>query len=302
MDHLPPSTPVPFLTTWNDIMFIGAILSGTLILLVFLVYQLRVSSFKEPKSKYDYILGNEIRWYKLVFFFIGLCAAFLINMYGYEKFTEMGLWFFVRTFFSIAVATLISYVAALILEFYYPTKLNFKLRKLRYTPRVNPKNGRKMRLLSEDEEDLHLNEGMQAEENIFSIDYDVWVDESTGEVHIEKYQGHLLALQCKNCGFYTMKVVKEEIVEKNEDGSPKELLKHYQCSYCKNVRATQFQISRKEEEDYKHQKPKLLRNTKNIEMVKIDLHSTLGAKKSFEFKTVEELEKFLKEFDFNKVA
>ena len=302
MEHQRASTPVPFLTAWNDIMFAGAIIMGALVVVVYLVYRLRVSYFKDPKSKHDFILTQEIRWYKRVFFFLGATAACTINLYGYEKFTEMGLWFFVRLFFSIAVATLISYVAALILEFYYPTKLNFKLRKLRYTPRINPKNGRKMRLLSEDEEDVHLNEGMKAEGNIFSIDYDVWIDESTNDVQIEKYQGHLIALQCKNCGFYTMKVLKEEIVETNEDGSPKELLKHYQCSYCKNVRATAFTVSRKEVQDYKLQKPKLVRNTKNIEMVKIDLHSALGAKKSFEFKSVEELEKFLKEFDFDKVA
>jgi hypothetical protein len=128
------------------------------------------------------------------------------------------------------------------------------------------------------------------------------VDESTSDVRIEKYNGHLIALQCNNCGFYTMKVWKEEITERNEDGSPKELLKHYQCSYCKNVRATAFTVSKKEEGDYKLQKPKLKRNTRNIEMVKIDLHSALGAKRTFEFKSIEELEKFLKEFDFDKVS
>jgi hypothetical protein len=68
------------------------------------------------------------------------------------------------------------------------------------------------------------------------------------------------------------------------------------------VRATQFIISRKEVEDYKHQKPKHERNTSNIDMVKIDLHSTLGARKSYEFNSIEELEKFLKEFDFDKVV
>ena len=39
-----------------------------------------------------------------------------------------------------------------------------------------------MRLLREDEEDIHLNEGMQAEENVFSIDYDVWIDEKTNDI------------------------------------------------------------------------------------------------------------------------
>ncbi len=296
------ATPIPFLVTWNDIMMVGVVGMASAGILVYLLYKLRVSYFKEPKERYDFINLNEIRWFKRVYLFFGLAAACAVNLYGMDKFTTLGLWFFVRIFFGIACATLISYVAALILEFYYPTKLSFKLRKLRYSPRINPKNGHKMRLLSEDEEDVHLNLGMQAEENIFSIDYDVWIDESTSEVQIEKYNGHLIALQCNNCGFYTMKVLKEEIAERNEDGSPKELLKHYQCSYCKNVRATAFTVSKKEEGDYKLQKPKLQRNTRNIEMVKIDLHSSLGAKRSFEFKSIEELEKFLKEFDFDKVS
>src|SRR6478609_4802240 len=294
--------PIPFLVIWNEVMIIGVIAFIAIAIFIYLFYKLKLSGIKDAKEKYDFINLNEINWLKRVYFFFGLAAACAVNLYGIEKFTTLGLWFFVRIFFGIALATLVGYVASLILQFYYPTKLNFKLRKLRYDPRINPKNGHKMRLLSEDEEDVHLNLGMQAEENIFSIDYDVWIDESTAEVKIEKYDGHLIALQCNNCGFYTMKVWKEEIAETNEDGSPKELLKHYQCAYCKNVRATAFTVSKKEEADYKLQKPKSQRNTRNIDAVKIDLHSTLGTKKSFEFKSIEELEKFLKEFDFDKVS
>jgi hypothetical protein len=65
----------------------------------------------------------------------------------------------------------------LILEYYYPTRLDKKLKKWRYMPRTNPKNGNKMRVLSEEEEDVHMDPGMIAEENVFSIDYDVWIDE-----------------------------------------------------------------------------------------------------------------------------
>jgi hypothetical protein len=169
-------------------------------------------------------------------------------------------------------------------------------------PRINPKSGNKMRLLSEDEEDVHLDQSMQAEEDVFSIDYDVWRDEKTGDLLIEKYQGHLTALQCGNCGYYTMRVVREEIVERYEDDSPKELLKHYQCSYCKSVRATQFNISFKESEDYKNQKPAVKKNTKNVELVRIEIHSGIEGKKFYEFQTVEQAQKFLEEFDFDKVA
>ncbi len=290
-----------FVETWHTIMLVGAISMVTLAILLFLIYHFRVSVIKSYKERHDFINANEIKWYKWVFGLIGLAVAFAINLYGKDEIGGFGVSFLVRLFFSLAGATLVGYIAALVLDYYYPTRLNTKLRRLRYTPRKSS-TGNAMKLLSEDEEDVHLDEGMQAEENIFSIDYDVWVDEKTKEVKIEKYQGHLISLQCHNCGFYTMRVQREEIVEKNEDGSPKDLLKHYQCSYCKNVRATQFTISRKESEDYKHIKPKFKKSTKNIELVKIDIVSSLGGKKTYEFQSVEEAQKFLNEFDFDKVA
>jgi hypothetical protein len=289
-----------FVEIWHNIMLIGVIAMGAAAIITLLFYHLKVSLVKTQKGKHDYINEFEIKRYKLVFIFLGLSAAFFISMYGEAEITEPGVAFFVRVFFSIAGATLIIYISSLVLDYYYPTILNGKLRKLRFMPRTSATGG-KMKLLSEDEEDVHLNEGMQAEENIFSIDYDVWIDEATKEIKIEKYQGHLISLQCNNCGFYTMRVKQEEIIEKNEDGSPKELLKHYQCSYCKNVRATQFSVSRKESEDYKLVKPKHKRSSKNIEFIKIDIRSTTGTKKSFEFNSVSEAQKFLDEFDFNKV-
>jgi hypothetical protein len=295
------SSSKAFLDIWHDIMLIGSILMAAMSLITFLVYQLRVSAISDLKSKHDFINSSEIKWLKWVFHFLGIGAALAINLYGKDELTSVSVMFFVRLFFSIAGATLIGYIASLVLDYYYPTRLNYKLRRLRYAPRMSS-TGNRMKLLTEDEEDVHMDEGMKAEENIFSIDYDVWIDEKTKEVKIEKYQGHLIALQCHNCGFFTMRVNREEIVERNEDGSPKELIKHYQCTYCKNVRATQFSISRKEVEDYKHTKPRVVRNAKSIELIKIDIHSNLGAKKTFEFHTVEEAQKFLREFDFDKVA
>jgi hypothetical protein len=292
----------PFLSAWHQSMQIGAVIMAIVAIVIYLVYKSRVSAIKDYKEKHDFINANEIKWYKYVFYALGIALAMVVNLYAMGKVHEVGMWFFVRFFMSIAAATLVGYVASLVLDYYYPTQLDRKLRKWRYAPRTNPTTGNKMRLLREDEEDIHLNEGMQAEENVFSIDYDVWIDEKTNEVKIEKYQGHLIALQCKNCGFYTMRVTREEIVLKNEDGSPKELVKHYQCTYCKNVRATQFRISRKESEDFKNQKPQFARNTKNVELVKVEIHTSLKGRQSFEFQTVEEAQKFLNEFDADKVA
>ncbi len=299
MEEIPES---PFLAAWHNTMIILAIVMFAVGVVIYLIYKLKVSLIHDYKEKHDFINNNEIKWYKSVLYVFGLGAAMIVNLYGAGKITEMGVWFFVRLFMSLAGATMVGYVGSLVLEYYYPTKLNKKLKKWRYLPRTNPKTGNKMRLLSEAEEDVHLDEGMQAEENVFSIDYDVWIDEKTGDIKIEKYDGHLIALRCGNCGFYTMKVKQEEIIEHHPDGTASELVKHYQCSYCKNVRATQFHISKKESEDYKLEKPHFVRNTKDIDLVRIEIHSSLKGKKHYEFQSVEQAQKFLDEFDFNKVA
>jgi hypothetical protein len=294
--------PSPFLNQFHDIMVTGAIVMVALGILIFLIHNLRVSMITSYKEKHDFINANEIKWYKMTFYCFGLALAMVINLYAAGKVADVGMWFFVRLFISLAGATLVGYVASLVLEYYYPTKLNSKLKKWRYMPRINPKTGNKMRLLSEDEEDVHLEEGMQAEENVFSIDYDVWMDEKSGDVYIEKYNGRLTAQRCGNCGFYTMRIVREEVAIQNEDGTPKEILKHYQCSYCNSKRATQFVVSRKEGEDYKNQKPRFARNTKNVDLVKVEIHSSVAGKQYFEFQTVEQAQKFLNEFDIDKVA
>ena len=156
-----------------------------------------------------------------------------------------------------------------------------------------------MRLLGEEEEDVHLEAGMQAEENVFSIDYDVWIDEKSGDVKIEKYPGHLQATKCNSCGFYTMKVVREEITEQPTADSPGELIKHYQCSYCKSVRATAFKISTKEIDDYKMAINQTFKKNKNIDLIKIEVHFNSG-KKFYEFQNVEQAQKFLDEYDADK--
>jgi hypothetical protein len=299
MSHLSP-----FLQAWYIAMIVGGILMFTLGVLIYLLHNLRVALVKDFKAKYDYINSHEVNWYKWSFYCFGVGVALLINLYGANAraLNSVGVWFFVRIFFGIAGGTLVGYVAKLILKYYYPSKLNGKLKKWRYMPRVNPKTGNRMRLLTEEEEDVHLDEGKQSEENIFSIDYDVWMDEKSGDISIEKYQGHLTALHCNNCGFFTMKVVSEEISQHYEDGSPKEMIKHYKCDYCKNVRATAFPISRKEGEDYKQLRATLKRNTKNIDAVKIEIHSVLSGKRFYEFPSLEQAQKFLDEFDLDKTG
>ncbi len=294
----------PFLQAWYNVMIVGGIILIALGVIIYLLHNLRVALIKDFKAKYDYINSQEVKWYQWSFYCFGAAIGLFINLYGSGErvLNTVGVWFFVRIFFGFAGAVLIGYVAKLVLQYYYPTKLNSKLKKWRYMPRHNPKTGNRMRLLTEEEEDVHLDEGRQSEEDIFSIDYDVWIDDKSGDIQIEKYQGHLTALRCHNCGFFTMKVVQEEISQQYEDGSAKEMIKHYKCEYCKNVRATAFPISRKEGEDYMKLRGTTKRNTKNIDAVKIEIHSVLSGKRFYEFASLEQAQKFLEEFDLDKTA
>lgn len=286
----------PFIVAWNYSMILGTIVMVAAGIIIYLIYKIRLSAISDYHRKYDFINTHEIKTYKLVFYCFGVATMLAINLYGKDEMKEVELWFYTRLFMSIAGGTLVAYVSYLVLEYYYPSKLDKKLKRYRYAPRINPKTGNKMRLLSEEEEDVHLEEGMQAEEGVFSVDYDVWIDEKTGDVKIEKYPGRLQALRCNTCGFYTMRIVKEEITRQPTDTEPGELVKHYQCNYCKSVRATAFNISTKQADDYKKEKFKFKRN-KDVDLVKVEIHTVSGEKKHFEFQNMEEAQRFLSEYD-----
>jgi hypothetical protein len=290
----------PFLIVWHQIMAVGAVALAMLAVLMYLWHHVKVSTIRGYKAKYDYLSENEIRHYKRVVFVLGGSVFMVTNLYGMSDIDEMGVWFVVRLFIGFALGTLIGYISSLILDFYYPTILDKKLKKLRYATRINPETGNRMRLLSEDEEDVHLDEGMKAEENVFSIDYDVWMDEKTGKTIIEKYAGRLQALACGSCGFYTMKIVREEIIREATSEKDGELIKHYKCSYCQSVRATAFNISRKK--SYEQLNPEEIKFKRNnvVMLVKLEVHSIYGDKKHYEFQDIEDAKKFLKEFDFEK--
>ncbi len=291
-----------FLDIYHEMAFYFIFIFLGLGVLYYLIHLIRFASIKVNKDKYDYLRKYEIRNLRNVFYILALAVFAVVNLYA-EETQWHPVWFMVRLFMSFAIAVMFGYVAKLILQFYYPSKLDKKLKKWRYTPRINPKTGNTMRLLSEDEEDVHLDEGMQAEEEAFSVDYDVWIDEETGDTQIEKYQGHLEALQCNNCGFYTMKVTKEEIVSQPTDSEDGELIKHYECGYCGSIRATSFNTAKTNDEEYKHVDPHAVKydDAKTVSSVKVEIISSDGHKKNYTFQSVDQASAFLQEFDYSKV-
>ncbi|MCU0419056.1 MAG: hypothetical protein MUC38_05300 [Cyclobacteriaceae bacterium] len=216
---------------WNDLMMQFAFAFWGLGLLVAVGYFVLLAVRGDNKYKYDFINRYEIKtlWVAVILLITGGACFFNANVKG-DWITIF--WLFVRIFSTVAVAILIALIMQNLLKFYYPFFIEKRLKVLRYKPRISPKTGKPMKLLSEEEEDAYMDEGMIAEENVFSVDYDVWKDEETGYIKIEKYAGHLHALQCPECNYQTFKVVREEILRQPAPTEDGEVLKHYECGYC----------------------------------------------------------------------
>lgn len=213
-------------------------------ILILLGHLIKLMTTKDFKSRYDYINMHEINlmWYGLLLIIIGL-AIFGNSIAG----TTTWLWLSIRLFVSIMLAMIVGVVVQNVLKFYYPFYIEKRLKRLRYTPRTSP-DGRKMKLLSEEEEDVYLDEGMQAEEDAFSVDYDVWIDEQSGYTKIEKYNGRLHALQCPDCNYQTLRVDREEVIQPATDTEEGELMKYFTCGYCGYKERKSFTIAKQRED------------------------------------------------------
>ncbi len=288
-----------FLEVWNLIVIVLAFVAFATGFLIIIVHWIKVKSIKDYKHIYDYLNANQTKmiYFSIIAFAVGL--TLYINTLSNENVVLSQVWFMVRMFVALCISTLIIYVSYLMLKFAYPSRLEKKLKKWRYKPRVNPKTGNVMKLLSEEEEDVHLDEGMQAEENVFSIDYDVWVDEETGDVQIEKYPGHLHGLQCNSCGFQTMKLVKEEILIPPTSTLEGEMRKNYQCTYCKSTRKKTVKIARLSQDAEHFELPEHLhfKNEEKVDLITVELHISTGSTKIYEFSSVSQARLFLKEFN-----
>ncbi len=291
------------LEVWQKVAWIGFFAAVAVGVLIFLVHRISYVSAKGYKKKFDIASRHEVNRYIYANYALAVAVFFLINTLQYETVQLNPIWFFIRMFIAICGGTLHGYITHLIFKYYYPGPLEKKLKRLRYTPRTNPRTGTKLQLLSEEEEDAYLDEGMQAEEDAFSVDYDVWIDTNTGETFIEKYKGYLSALECDRCGFQTLKLKKEEVLQPASAFEDGEILKEYKCSYCGRIRRKKVRLSKRMERDKTKsiiiENP--LRMDKRIDHVKVEIHSVGGGNKIFEFQNIQQAENFLKEFDLDKV-
>ena len=223
---------VNFLDVWNIWISRFAIVFVALGILTSLYYFFKSMSFSDPKDKHDFINDNEINlfWYAMLSFSIGI--GLWLNTIANDTVKEEMIWFFVRLFVTASFTTIVALIFNSLIKVYYPFQVEKKLNRLRHKPRKNPDNGNVMKLMGEDVEDQYLTAEMINEEAKHSVDYDVWLDEATGFTKIEKYDGSSLAIECPSCGYRTLRVEEEEVIQSPTVDQEGELLNYYKCSYC----------------------------------------------------------------------
>lgn len=224
--------PYEFLNTWNQYMLQGTVVLIVLGFLILLYHEVRILMIRDYKEKYDYVNLNEIKffWYAVICF---IAAGFMFfNTLATELIHRNGMnWFYVRLFITVSFTVIAYFIFYSLIRIYYPRSVEKRLRKLRNKPRKSPA-GNLMRKLSEAEEDAHLEEHMIHEEQFHSVDYDVWIDDATGYKKIEKYLAYQHAEECPACGYFTLRIEREEIEKMPTQEETGLFLKHYVCSYC----------------------------------------------------------------------
>lgn len=163
-----------------------------------------ISSNRQP----SYISGNSNRTDPLLGLFLTyLGIAFLISvvmlylaervLYGkeelYDKYHNLRNYYWGFLVFLIPIPYAFLYLF-----------LKRKLKKLRTQPRYSRETGALLFLLSEEEEDPYLKKGQITEEEIGSVDYDVWVSEDKEEFLILRYKKRITKYKkCPKCGYLT---------------------------------------------------------------------------------------------------
>lgn len=231
-----------FIDQWQSTARSGAEIFLGLALVLFVLYFLGLLVSNTPAKKYKYMSKNEIRffWYtalSLTFSFMFFLNSLIIHRLNtYQNFELI-----LKTVLTLGLGLAIGSFFNTYLKVYYQFQLDKRLADIRFKPR-NSSTGNAMKLLNEEEEDQYMTPEMIAQEEAYTFDYDVWLDEESGETLIEKYEGNLHALICDNCKFRTLKIVGEEIEKSATATTPGSVKKDFKCSHCGREEIKHFEM------------------------------------------------------------
>jgi len=233
------------LENWANYVILVSYVFFAVALLIVLVHEIRIMMTANEKDRYDYVNHHEIKyfWYAIIAFIAGF-SLFLTTVVMPLIEVDREIKLFVGLFLM-AVFVIISYmVLSNLVQTLYPRFLESRLVRIRNKVRISSA-GNRMRKLSSEEGSVHLDAGQLAEHksDIHSIEYDVWLDEKTGEKRIEKYMTYEHAEKCDECGYYTLRIDREEVLKQPGDKETGILVEHYQCHYCNHREAKEVVIA-----------------------------------------------------------
>jgi hypothetical protein len=239
-----PST-TDFVANGVEYITLFAFVCFGLAALIIIVHEIRILFTTNEKNRYDYVNQHEIRyfWYAIIAFIAG--ASILLTVKISPRITiDSNLKPVVDIFFLGAFVVVSYYVLSNLVRTLYPRFLENRLMRIRNKSRISGA-GNSMRKLSVDEGAVHLEDDEFTDQGnaVHSIEYDVWVDDKTGEKRIEKYFVHQHANKCEECGYYTMMINSEEVVRQPNLYESGELIEHYRCTYCNHREAKQVAIA-----------------------------------------------------------
>ena len=220
-------------TYWQEIVWRLGMGGWILCAFLLLWYSLLSVVKKGSTAKYAFVAKNELKHFRVTALIFSISAGLLFFAFLSTQFVKpTAMLFFFASFVSMGITFMLAFAVTQYFKVYYPFFLEKKLRNIRFKTHISPETGRPMMLLREHEEDVHMTEEMIAEEEEFTFDYDVWLDEETGYKIIEKYEGHLHAVVCPKCEFRTMKDYKERTIQEATEKENGRIRKYYRCSYC----------------------------------------------------------------------
>jgi heme exporter protein D len=234
-----------FFETWDSYLIMGSYAFLGIAVLIVLFHEIKIMTTSSEKERYDYVNQHEIRyfWYAIIAFIAGI-SLYFSAVISPKVPVDNSLKVYVSIFFLAGFVVVTYLIMSNTLRILYPKFLENRLMGIRNKPRKSSA-GNVMRKLSLEEGAVHL-EGSQLAEHkseIHSVEYDVWLDEKTGEKKVEKYMAYQHAEKCGECGFYTMKIHNEEVVKQPTAQDSGVLLEHYRCSYCKHREAKEVVIA-----------------------------------------------------------
>jgi uncharacterized protein len=157
----------------------------------------------EMKPERKYIVGTPVPppvYYYIIInllFHVGIIAWVLLTLANketlYDKYRSIGR---AKTFIFI-----ILFPVPYLIAWFVLARI---MKKLRNQPRFSKINGQAMRKLTEQEEDEYLKKGQIVEEQVGSVDYDVWVTDDLEDIMILPYSKSMSGYsKCPKCSFRT---------------------------------------------------------------------------------------------------